>query len=72
MKIEQCIITKFGRTCINSRINIKNLYKIQKFNDYFVGYILITISKIILQDIHDKSNNSINNLVYFTNSTFNE
>lgn len=56
MKIERCIITKFGRTCTitNSILSIKNLIKL---NDYFVGYLIGTLAKIILQDIHLKLNN---------------
>ena len=56
MKIERCIITKFGRTCTlsNGIISTKNLIKL---NDYFVGYLIGTLAKIILQDIHLKLNN---------------
>lgn len=59
MKIERCIITKFGRTCTsciksNGILNAKNLIKL---NDYFVGYFIGTLAKIILQDIHLKLNN---------------
>lgn len=56
MKIERCIITTFGRTCTlsNGILNAKNLIKL---NDYFVGYLIGTLAKIILQDIHLKLNN---------------
>ena len=56
MKIQRCIITKFGRTCTLSTgiISTKNLIKL---NDYFVGYLIGTLAKIILQDIHLKLNN---------------
>ena len=65
MKIERCIITKFGRTCIKSNgiISTKNLIKL---NDYFVGYLIGTLAKIILQDIHLKLNNDFCNYTNFT------
>lgn len=63
MKIQRCIITKFGRTCtaytkMNNILSVKNLIK---FNDYFVGYFIGTFAKIILQDIHLKLNNDFYN-----------
>ena len=65
MKIERCIITKFGRTCTitNNILSAKNLIKL---NDYFVGYLIGTLAKIILQDIHLKLYNDFNNFTNFT------
>lgn len=67
MKIQRCIITKFGRTCTDFTINTISKKKLIKLNDYFVGYLIGTFIKIILQDIHFKLNNDF--YLYLNNYT---
>lgn len=69
MNFRECIISRFGRSCINSNkildkisTNIKYFKKFKELKntkrlyDYFVGYLFISLTQIILQDIHSKLN----------------